>query len=82
MQTRDNALQAIREGSQAEKGMIAAARKEAEARASRAEEALAEVQSDLRQAEDRVETALQEGRRKQEAAQKRYRPSSDKAVLA
>ena len=71
VQTQDNALQAIREGSQAEKGMLAAACKQAEARALRAEEALAEVRSELRQAEDRVETALQEGRRKQEAAQKR-----------
>ena len=71
MQTRENAVQAVREGSQAEKGMLAAACRDAEARASRAEEALAEARSDLRQAEDRVETALQEGRRKQEAAQKR-----------
>ena len=74
LQTRENALQAIREGSQAEKGMIVEACKAAESRASRAEETLAEVRSELRQAEDRVETALQEGRRKQEAAQKRCSP--------
>ena len=71
MRARDNAVQAIREGSKAETNMAATARRDAEARAARAEEALAESRSDLKQAEERVETALQEGRRKQEAAQQR-----------
>lgn len=68
---RDNAVQAIRDGSKAEVNMAATACREAELRASRAEETLSRVKSDLRQAEERVETALQESRRKQEAAQQR-----------
>ena len=71
VRSKENAVQAIRDGSKAEISMAAAACKEAELRAGRAEEALAQVTAELRQAEERVETALQESRRKQEAAQKR-----------
>ena len=52
--------------------MALAARREAEARAAAAEAAAEQLQQDLSQAEDRVATALQEGRRQQEAAQQRY----------
>ena len=71
LSTRENALQAVREGSAAETSMALAARREAEGRAAAAEAAAEQLQQDLAQAEDRVAAALQEGRRQQEAAQQR-----------
>jgi hypothetical protein len=69
---RENALQAVREGGQAETNLAAAARKEAEARAARAEEEVTRLRLEVAEAEERVEEALQQSRRAQEAAQKRY----------
>ena len=71
LKTRKNALQAVREGSQAETSMAAAARKKAEAAAAAASEAAEQLRINLAAAEERVEAALQEGRRKQEASQQR-----------
>ena len=68
---RENALQAVREGGQAETNLAAAACKDAEARAAKAEAEVAGLRQEVAEAEDRVEEALQQARRTQEASQKR-----------
>jgi len=68
---RENALQAVREGGQAETNLAAAARRDAETRAAKAEAEVAGLRQEVADAEDRVEEAVQQARRTQEAAQKR-----------
>lgn len=71
MAARENALSAVRDGSNAELKMVEKARKDAEARADRAEASVKQVQEELRQAEERVEAALRDARQNQGSTQAR-----------